>query len=148
MDHSKHYVYEPVGTCIHCDHERETMVPVQPPSPEAQLDSATQEILKLKQWISDLQSNMYVNCVYCGYRAGEQGKVPAQALMDHIAQCPKHPLTAMKKRAESTEPDALRWRTLRCLSHHIVLKIIQSDHSEWEQQIDVWTDLLRTKEKP
>lgn len=49
----------------------------------------------LKQWITDLQSGMYVNCVYCGHRYGPKEKTPptnAEMLKKHIATCPKHPL--------------------------------------------------------
>ena len=50
---------------------------------------------RLLQWVNDLQSGMYINCVYCGQRYGPQDKVAAtmqEALYQHIATCPKHPL--------------------------------------------------------
>lgn len=58
---------------------------------------------RLEQWVKDLQSGMYVNCVYCGHRYGPDDKVPtsmADALKEHIEQCPKHPMSALKKEVE------------------------------------------------
>jgi hypothetical protein len=63
---------------------------------------------KLKQWVNDLQSGMYINCVYCGYRYGPDPGTPvamAEVLKKHIEKCPKHPLSAMKVRAEVAEKE-------------------------------------------
>ena len=52
--------------------------------------------VKLRQWVEDLQSGMYINCVYCGHQYGPADEVPAtmaDALYEHIAQCPEHPLS-------------------------------------------------------
>lgn len=54
---------------------------------------------QLRQWVADLQSGMNVNCVYCGHRYGPVDKVPtsmADALKEHIEQCPEHPMSALK----------------------------------------------------
>lgn len=32
------------------------------------LIAARDEVSRLTKWVSDLQSGMYVNCVYCGHR--------------------------------------------------------------------------------
>lgn len=51
---------------------------------------------KLRAWIHDLQSGMYVNCVYCGHRYGPKENTPetqADILKAHIEVCPKHPLS-------------------------------------------------------
>jgi histidinol-phosphate/aromatic aminotransferase/cobyric acid decarboxylase-like protein len=56
------------------------------------------EIKRLKQWVNDLQSGMYVNCVYCGHRYGRDGEVPvsmAGVLKRHIAHCPEHPMSKL-----------------------------------------------------
>ena len=61
---------------------------------------ARNENLKLREWISDLQSGFYVNCVYCGYRYGKKGEVPtsqADVLKGHIEQCPEHPMSKLKQ---------------------------------------------------
>lgn len=58
-----------------------------------------QENLRLRRWIDDLQSGMYVNCVYCGHRYGPGETTPvsmADALKAHVEQCPKHPMSALK----------------------------------------------------
>jgi hypothetical protein len=54
----------------------------------------------LRNWIADLQSGMYVNCVYCGHRYGPNETTPvsmADALKAHIAQCPEHPMAGLLK---------------------------------------------------
>lgn len=69
------------------------------------IEALTSENKQLEQWIDDLQSGMYINCVYCGHRYGPNS-VPntkdfnitmRKALEDHIASCPKHPLSAAKQ---------------------------------------------------
>ena len=52
------------------------------------------------QWVADLQSGMYINCVYCGHRYGPDSEVPASmadVLKAHIEECPKHPLGVMRR---------------------------------------------------
>jgi hypothetical protein len=60
-------------------------------------------ILELEQHVADLQSGMYINCVYCGHRYGPREttaatlpeaktQTMADALTEHISTCPKHPL--------------------------------------------------------
>jgi hypothetical protein len=54
----------------------------------------------LQGWVADLQSGMYVNCVYCGHRYGPGETTPvsmADALKAHIEVCPEHPMSAMRK---------------------------------------------------
>ncbi len=63
---------------------------------------------RYQQWINDLQSGMYINCVYCGHRYGPREETPvnmSRVLKEHIEQCPEHPLSAMKRRAEELEAD-------------------------------------------
>jgi hypothetical protein len=61
------------------------------------------EIDLLDQHVADLQSGMYINCVYCGHRYGPREttaatlpdaktQTMADALTEHISKCPKHPL--------------------------------------------------------
>ena len=64
---------------------------------------AEAEIVKLRQWVDDLQSGMYINCAYCGHRYGPDDEVPAtmtEALYEHIARCPEHPLSRCKAENE------------------------------------------------
>ena len=62
-----------------------------------------EEIKRLQQWVSDLQSGMYVNCVYCGHRYGPADEAPvcmADVLKEHIEHCPKHPMSMLKAELE------------------------------------------------
>ena len=62
------------------------------------------EVERLKAWVDDLQSGMYINCVYCGHRYGPDTEVPssmAAVLKEHVEQCPDHPMS--KLRAENIE---------------------------------------------
>ena len=62
------------------------------------------EIATLEQWVDDCQSGNYVNCVYCGHRYGPDDEVKPtmqQALYEHIAVCPKHPLSQAKSELAS-----------------------------------------------
>ena len=64
------------------------------------------KIKRLEAWIADLQSGMYVNCVYCGHRYGPGETTPvsmAAALKAHVEACPEHPMSALKR-----ENNALR----------------------------------------
>lgn len=57
-------------------------------------------VSELRGWVHDLQSGMYINCVYCGHRYGPEDEVPAtmaDALKDHIEQCPDHPMSKLKE---------------------------------------------------
>jgi hypothetical protein len=56
------------------------------------------EVRRLHQWVADLQSGMYVNCVYCGHRYGPAETTPvamADALKHHVARCPEHPMSTL-----------------------------------------------------
>ncbi len=70
------------------------------------LDAMERERDQLKQWVADLHSGMYINCVYCGHRYGPADKTPASKadmLKAHIEVCPEHPMSRLK-----TERDALK----------------------------------------
>ena len=61
------------------------------------------EINRLKEWVNDLQSGMYINCVYCGHRIWPKQDVPASMadlLKEHVENCPKHPMSVLKKEVE------------------------------------------------
>ena len=69
------------------------------------------EIEGLKSWVNDCQAGMYINCVYCGHRYGPADKVACtmqEALYEHIAKCPKHPLSAAKQKITALEQDKER----------------------------------------
>ena len=68
---------------------------------------------RLETWVNDLQSGMYINCVYCGHRYGPKDKVACSmrdVLKQHIEKCPVHPLSAAKKQiaALTAENERLR----------------------------------------
>ena len=67
-----------------------------------------EECARLKAWVADLQSGMYVNCVYCGHRYGPGETTPvsmADALKAHVEACPEHPMSRLKARlADLVEP--------------------------------------------
>lgn len=66
-------------------------------------ESFERQVSKLRSWVDDLQSGMYVNCVYCGHRYGPQETTPvsmADALKAHIEQCPDHPMSQLKAEKE------------------------------------------------
>jgi hypothetical protein len=68
---------------------------------------------ELRKWIDDLQSGMFVNCVYCGHRYGPNQSTPvsmADVLKAHIEVCAKHPMSklmtenaALRKQLEEAE---------------------------------------------
>jgi len=65
-----------------------------------EIDVLRRENERLRQWVNDLQSGMYINCVYCGFRYGPDDEVAAtmqESLHDHIAECPEHPLGQYRK---------------------------------------------------
>jgi len=67
---------------------------------------------RLKRWVNDLQSGMYVNCVYCGHRYGPQDEVPASmadVLTQHIAHCEKHPMNALRSAIEKIYVRIREW---------------------------------------
>lgn len=64
-----------------------------------------EENARLRQWVSDLQSGCYVNCVYCGHRYGpDDGETPlsmADVLREHVERCPEHPLAQLRVQVEN-----------------------------------------------
>lgn len=63
----------------------------------------TKEVERLKTWVNDLQSGMYVNCVYCGHRYGPGETTPvsmADALKAHVETCKHHPMNALREEVE------------------------------------------------
>ena len=73
------------------------------------------QLAAVEHWVDDLQSGMFINCVYCGFRYGP-GSIHAESLDDpkatasmrdaltaHVQQCPKHPLAAAEQRVAALE---------------------------------------------
>ena len=58
----------------------------------------------LRKWVDDLQSGMFINCVYCGfsYGANTESALPAaEILKQHVENCPKHPMFKLKKKYDA-----------------------------------------------
>lgn len=58
------------------------------------------ELVRLRQWVADLQSGMFVNCVYCGHRYGPKENTPvtqADILKAHVEVCPEHPMARLNR---------------------------------------------------
>lgn len=72
----------------------------------ARISRLEDENKRLESHVSDLQSGMYINCVYCGHRYGPNDAAPvsmADVLYEHISQCPKHPLSKAAARITELE---------------------------------------------
>lgn len=75
-------------------------------SVQEEITSLRARLAESEAWVDDLQAGMYINCVYCGHRYGPEDEVPAtmaDVLKEHIEQCPKHPMSELKNRAEAAE---------------------------------------------
>lgn len=82
------------------------------------VDVVQRNIDKLQQWIDDLQSGMYINCSYCGFRFGpaEEDQVPEtmrEHLKKHMIQCEEHPmhgaLEIVRSIAQDLPMDQVTW---------------------------------------
>ena len=95
--------------------------------PRSELDEARREVERLSTWVNDLQSGMYVNCVYCGHRYGPQKDTPvtmADTLKAHIETCPKHPLS-------EALAGVARWNTLALgLASALCMAVGEEDTNE------------------
>lgn len=50
-----------------------------------------------QRWIDDLQSKLFINCVYCGHRYGPtQLEIPREMLIKHQLDCPSAPLRSIR----------------------------------------------------
>ena len=65
-----------------------------------------EQIAELRKWVADLQSRMYINCVYCGHRYGPKESTPvsmADVLKEHVERCPAHPMSKLRDRVNKLE---------------------------------------------
>jgi hypothetical protein len=94
---------------------------------EGEIATLRRELELAREWIQDLQSGMYINCVYCGHRYGPDDEVPASmadVLKEHVSQCPKHPMSTLRARYE-----ALRGAAEPIVRHG---RFGQGTNEEWE----------------
>ena len=81
---------------------------------EEQINQLTAKNKKLLNWVRDLQDQGWVTCVYCGHRYGPRDKTPtalADALKEHVGQCPEHPMSKLKKENEQLKTELEMFRT-------------------------------------
>ena len=74
--------------------------------PSEEVKTLRAEIAALKPWVDDLQSGMFINCVYCGHRYGPNDETPvsmADTLKAHVEQCPKHPMSELRAKLTALE---------------------------------------------
>ena len=97
------------------------------------------EIHRLNQWVVDLQSGMYLNCIFCGHRYGPLDEVtPTQVVLSgHIQACPKHLLS----RANEMLHDA--WELLTAVRD---IKL-QDSVQEWLAAYDEYSPVNLPQEK-
>ena len=92
---------------------------------------------RLRQWVNDLQSGMYVNCVYCGHRYGPEKDTPvsmADILKAHIEQCSEHPMSKLK--AQLTE------RTAERDSYKRSFLVVEEERNECAKQLAEKDDII------
>ncbi|KKK82231.1 hypothetical protein LCGC14_2805460 [marine sediment metagenome] len=66
------------------------------------------ELEMYRRWVDDLQSGMYINCVYCGHRYGNVENTQssmADILKEHVEKCPKHPMSKLKAENDKLRKD-------------------------------------------
>ena len=75
---------------------------------QAENTKLSAELERYQHWVNDLQSGMYVNCVYCGHRYGPEDEVPASmadVLKEHIEHCPEHPMSKLRTELEQVKAE-------------------------------------------
>lgn len=100
-------------------------------------DQREAERARMQEWVDDLQSGMYINCVYCGHRYGPADEVPstmADVLKEHIERCPDHPMSKLREALLEAEEDRDEERRLRLCA--------ENDMHNMETQIEELTDAL------
>lgn len=99
------------------------------------------EVARLQRWIDDLQSGMYINCVYCGHRYGPNDGnhlvSMREALWEHIAICSKHPLSlALVENEKLREVASAARAVMKTLAHHgpsVVPHLLDTDDNPGER---------------
>jgi hypothetical protein len=80
----------------------------------------------LLSWVRDLQSGMYINCVYCGHRYGPDSEVPAsmaEVLKAHIEKCPEHPMSELRTQLTTAEAEIVRLKAeLKTANRELVVR--------------------------
>lgn len=86
------------------------------------------EITRLRGWVNDLQSGMYVNCVYCGHRYGPKETTPvtmADALKAHVETCPHHPMAQRRGVEKAAERVREQWTSKHIVRTPLELAVVE-----------------------
>jgi hypothetical protein len=105
-------------------------------------DEKQVELEKAEQWINDLHSGMYINCVYCGHRYGPRENTPvsmADVLKKHIEQCPKHPLKKERELRHRAEAELEAIKNPIEIMFDDFMKSLTWDASEYQIRKEIWT---------
>jgi len=97
-------------SCNICEYEKEIA------ELEEKIEKRDKALEQYRRWTNDLQSGMYVNCVYCGHQYGPRKDTPvamADVLRKHIEQCPEHPLSAAKAEIQKRDKEIAGWKEAR-----------------------------------
>lgn len=105
------------------------------------IEAQQQEIDRLQRWVNDLQSGMYVNCVYCGHRYGMENDTPvamADVLKEHIEHCSKHPMSKLKQEIEQLRDENISIRNWNACEEEQYGQLLESDKRriKLEEQIE------------
>ena len=100
---------------------------------------AIAEIERLRGHVNDLQSGMYINCVYCGHRYGPDPGTPvamADVLKAHIEECPKHPLLHAKAEIERLRKEVKKEGRFFChrCGHYSFLSLVPGSERNRREQ--------------
>lgn len=107
-----------------------------------ELSLAVQEIRRLNKWIDDLQSGMFINCVYCGYQYGPSTEAIArESLERHIESCQKHPLSIAK--AEIATLAAKLVSNRGCIGYTLDLEIQNKALTKKVAELDALRDAVK-----
>jgi hypothetical protein len=100
---------------------------------EAHFKELEEENKGLLQWIADLQSGMYINCVYCGHRYPPgTPDVRDDVLYEHIKKCPKHPLSKALNEIEKLKALIERYKV--CWGFHDLETLRQALKKEKDEK--------------
>lgn len=92
------------------DAQRALVDVINAPSPTT--DNLEKELARYKKWVDDLQSGMYINCVYCGHCYGPEDQESSRAadvLKKHVENCPEHPMSKLKAELEELKSGGAKY---------------------------------------
>jgi len=83
------------------DHRQTLVNVINAPSPT--IDKLQTDLEHYKKWVDELQSGLYINCVFCGHCYGPRDDPTsrmADVLKRHVENCPEHPMSKLKREIE------------------------------------------------